>query len=180
MEPLYSPLEESDIDEVVCFFDRWSGKNFYTPEDIKDIIKKSRKASFVARVNDEVAGIRLTYAPGDWAEGYQQITPEQWKVDKGEAAYFKSLFVSDDHQKMGIGRTLSTKSIEVLCELGAKAILCHSWAESPGNSSRIYLEKMGFEPVKEHKNFWYEVPYLCVRCKPQKCTCTGVEMIKYI
>ena len=180
MEPIYSPLKESDIDEVIAFFDRWSGKNFYTREDLEEILSKSREASFTARVAGKFAGIRLTYAPGAWVESYKAITPEDWRVDKSTAAYFKSLFVSDEFQKMGIGKTLSSKSIEVLKEHGAKAILCHSWAESPGNSSRIYLDKMGFEPVKEHKNFWYDVPYLCVRCKPDRCTCTGVEMIKYI
>lgn len=180
MDPVYSPLGESDIDEVVSFFDRWSGKNFYTSEDIKEVIAKSHGASFVARVGGEVAGIRLTHAPGGWLKGYTQITPKEWRVSEDKVAYFKSLFVSDSFQKMGIGKTLSSKSIDVLKELGAKAILCHSWAESPGNSSRIYLERMGFEPVNEHKNFWYEVPYQCVRCRPEPCTCTGVEMIKYI
>ena len=165
---------------MVAFFDLWSGKNFYTTDDIKEVIDKSLGASFIARIGTEVAGIRLTYAPGDWFEGYKQVTPGDWKVSEDKVAYFKSLFVSDSFQKLGIGKNLSSKSIEVLKELGAKAILCHSWDESPGNSSRIYLEKMGFEPVNEHKNFWYEVPYLCVRCRPGPCTCTGVEMIKYI
>lgn len=180
MEPVLSPLTENDIDEVVAFFDKWSGKNFYTPDDVRQIISKSLGASFVARVGETVAGIRLTYAPGDWVDEYEQITPEAWKTSRDKAGYFKSLFVSDKFQKMGIGKSLSSKSIEVLKELGAEAILCHSWLESPNNSSQIYLKKMGFEPVKEHKNFWYEVPYQCVRCKPEKCICTGVEMIKYI
>jgi ribosomal protein S18 acetylase RimI-like enzyme len=180
MEAQFSPLTENDVEEVVAFFDRWSGKNFYTNEEVNEILKKSRKASFVARVADEVAGIRLTYAPGDWSEEYQQITPNEWKVPRDRVGYFKSLFVSDKFQKMGIGKTLSSKSIEVLKELGAEAILCHSWLESPNNSSQIYLKRMGFESVKEHENFWYDVPYLCVRCKPDKCICTGVEMIKYI
>lgn len=180
MEAIFTPLRESDIDEVVTFFDRWSGKNFYTHDEVKEILKRSSKASFIARVNGDVAGIRLTYAPGDWLNEYNAITPDEWKVNRGKVGYFKSLFVSEDYQKMGIGKSLSTKSIEVLKSLGTEAILCHSWAESPGNSSRIYLERMGFEPVKEHKNFWYEVPYQCVRCKPERCTCTGIEMIKYL
>lgn len=180
METVFAPLMESDIEEVVRFFDRWSGKNYYSFKDIELIISKSREASFIARADSEIAGIRLTYAPGDWVNEYKLISPDEWKVDRSEVAYFKSLFVSEAHQKLGIGKGLSSKSIEVLKELKTKAILCHSWAESPGNSSRIYLDKMGFEPVKEHKNFWYEVPYLCVRCQPERCTCTGVEMIKYL
>ncbi|MBK26760.1 MAG: GNAT family N-acetyltransferase [Halobacteriovorax sp.] len=180
MTPLYSSLKESDIAEVISFFDRWSGKNFYTPEELQYVFELSNGASFIARVENKIAGVRLTHAPGEWSNAYKQISPNKWKVPRAEVAYFKSLFVSSDFQKMGIGKTLSSMSIEVLKKLGAKAILCHSWAESPGNSSRIYLERMGFEAVEEHKNFWLEVPYECVRCKPRACTCTGVEMIKYI
>ncbi len=180
MTPVYSPLKESDIEEVISFFDRWSGKNFYTAEEVRYVISLSRGASFIARVGDEVAGIRLTHAPGAWSNEYKQISPDKWKVPRSDVAYFKSLFVSADFQKLGIGKTLSSMSIEVLKGLGAKAILCHSWAESPENSSRIYLEKMGFTAVEEHKNFWLEVPYDCVRCKPEPCTCTGIEMIKYL
>ena len=95
-------------------------------------------------------------------------------------SYFKSLFVSGDYQQQGLGKTLSTKSIELLKQMGAEAILCHSWLESPGNSSQKYLQRMGFTDVTTHEKFWYPVDYHCTRCGPAKCVCTAIEMIKKI
>ncbi|MFT6071055.1 MAG: putative N-acetyltransferase YhbS [Bacteriovoracaceae bacterium] len=180
MKPLFSPLSEDDIDDVITFFDKWSGKNYYKRPEMKSIVERSKGASFVARVGETIAGVRLTHAPGDWLEEYTQVTPEKWKIQRSEMAYFKSLFVSSEFQKMGIGKSLSNKSIEVLKDLGARGILCHSWLESPGNSSQIYLQNMGFEPVAHHERFWYDIPYECIRCKPSRCVCVGVEMIKYL
>ena len=77
-------------------------------------------------------------------------------------------FVSGDYQQKGIGKSLSDQSIEVLKKMDAKAILCHSWLESPGNSSQRYLQKMGFDSVKEHEKFWYPIDYECTRCSPGK------------
>jgi gamma-glutamylputrescine oxidase len=157
MTPRFSPLTMDDLEEVISFMDIWSGKNYYQKTELISIIKRSLGASFVARVGDEFAGVRLTHAPGNWLEEYTQVSPSKWKIQKDEIAYFKSLFVSSDFQKMGIGKTLSSKSIEVLKALGAKGILCHSWLESPANSSQIYLKKLGFESVAEHKKFWFEM-----------------------
>lgn len=180
MTPEFSPLTMDDLEEVISFFDIWSGKNYYKKPEMISIIERSKGASFVARVGGELAGVRLTHAPDCWLHEYTQVTPSKWKVKKEEVAYFKSLFVSSKFQKMGIGKSLSTKSIEVLKDLGAKGILCHSWLESPGNSSQIYLQNMGFSLVGEHEKFWYEIPYDCVRCSPSPCVCTGAEMIKYL
>ena len=52
--------------------------------------------------------------------------------------YFKSLFIHEDYQGAGLGKTLSHKA-SVLKEMGAHAVLCHSWMESPKNSSQRYL-----------------------------------------
>lgn len=179
-----SPFCSSDIPAVRLFFDRWSGENFYSERELENILEKSQlaglNASFCARVEGELAGVRLTYAPGGWTQGHRALSPEKWNVPEKTVAYFKSLFVSGDFQKMGIGKKLSSKSIEVLKEMGAEAILCHSWLESPGNSSQNYLQSMGFESVQEHPKFWYEVDYQCVRCAPEKCICTASEMIKYL
>lgn len=180
MKPTFSQLIEDDIPDVISFFDKWSGKNYYEQSEMKSIVERSKGASFVARVGDKIAGVRLTHAPGDWLDEYTQVSPSKWKVEKNDVAYFKSLFVSSEFQKLGIGKSLSQKSIEVLKSLGAKGILCHSWLESPGNSSQIYLQKMGFEVIASHEKFWYDVPYECIRCKPSRCICIGVEMIKYL
>ena len=70
--------------------------------------------------------------------------------------------------------------LSILKDMGAEAVLCHSWMESPENSSQRYLLKMGFQKIKEHPKFWYEIDYFCTRCGPSRCVCTAGEMIKLL
>lgn len=121
MTPIFSPLTFDDLEEVISFMDTWSGKNYYKLPELESIVRRSRGASFIARVGNEIAGVRLTHAPGDWLDEYTQVTPSKWNINKSQIAYFKSLFVSSDFQKMGIGKNLSNKSIEVLKELGRRS-----------------------------------------------------------
>ena len=84
----------------------------------------------------------------------------------------------EKYQGKGIGSKLSKLAIDQMKILETKAILAHAWQESPGNSSRNYLKRMGFEEVAEHKKFWNLVDYECTRCGPnQRCICTASEMI---
>jgi ribosomal protein S18 acetylase RimI-like enzyme len=93
-------------------------------------------------------------------------------------AYFKTLIVDSSLQGKGWGPRLTQLSIKSLRKTGATSIICHCWKESPKNSSFKYLTKLGFTPVGEIKNFWQDIDYECVVCKPHKCTCTAIEMIK--
>ena len=174
-----------EVGKTKSFSDEWVGKNYFSEKDLNEIIDLSIKdgfnASFLAIEDNELVGIRLTYAPGSWVNKIPQgLSPNLWKVEKNEVAYFKSLFIKEEYQGKGLGKKLSYESIKVLLKMGAKAIVCHSWIESPNDSSRRYLKKMGFEKIKEHPLFWSSLDYECVRCTPKKCACTALEMIKYL
>jgi N-acetylglutamate synthase-like GNAT family acetyltransferase len=179
------PLKENDLEKVRLFTDKWIGENYFSIEELQQIFMWSQKdgltASFLAVEGETIAGARLTYAPGVWINPQTRgLSANLWQTNPKNMAYFKSLFVSGDYQQKGIGKSLSDQSIEVLKKMDAKAILCHSWLESPGNSSQRYLQKMGFDSVKEHEKFWYPIDYECTRCSPSKCICTAMEMIKYL
>ncbi|OUR96871.1 hypothetical protein A9Q84_11075 [Halobacteriovorax marinus] len=179
------PIEIDDVDEVLAFTDKWIGKNYYDKQELLDIlhmgIRDGLNASLKAVVSGQLAGIRISLAPGNWIKPTSRgLTKDLWNVESDSMAYFKSLFVSGDFQKIGIGRALSSESIRVLGEMGAKGVLCHSWLESPGNSSQKYLLSFGFQPVKEHKLFWSVIDYVCTKCGPSKCSCTAIEMVKYL
>lgn len=179
-----APLEAGLLVRVKSFTDRWIGKNYFDQNQLAEILDRSRvegfNCSLVAMVDGEVAGVRLTFAPGSWTRQASGVTPDMWRAKLDQVAYFKSLFIAEKFQRLGLGRSLSSMSIEVLRQMGATAVVCHSWLESPENSSQIYLQKMGFEPVKTHPNFWADVDYICPRCAPRRCECSAVEMIKYL
>lgn len=185
MEILIRPMEKKDLESVRLFTDKWIGDNYFSLDELEMIFDWSqyqgRVSSFVAWDGETMAGARLTHAPGVWINSKTRgLSPERWSVEPDKTAYFKSLFVSGDYQQKGIGKSLSEKSMAVLKDMGAKAILCHSWLESPGNSSQRYLQKMGFEEVREHPKFWFPIDYECTRCSPERCVCTAMEMIKYL
>ncbi|MBT3980663.1 MAG: GNAT family N-acetyltransferase [Bacteriovoracaceae bacterium] len=177
----YIPLDLSRAEKIVSFCDRTIGDNYYSTDDIGDIYRRSilggRNCSFLAICDLEIVGIRFSYAPNCWLDLPLAVTPDKWNVEKPKVAYFKSLFIDPSFQCRGIGKSLSSMSIEMMKEMGARAIVCHSWLESPGSSSLKYLKSMGFSKVASHPKFWHHIDYQCVRCKPEKCVCTAIEMI---
>lgn len=161
--------------------DQEIGEDYYNFAELKDIAEKNQAThtnpSFVLMDGQNCVGVRLSLAPGQWESGKGQgLTPTKWGLPREQLAYFQSLFIKPSHQKSGWGKKLSLQSIEVLRSLGAQGVLCHSWVESPGDSSRKYLGSLGFAKVAEHPEYWRNVDYFCPRCgKP--CLCTAEEMI---
>lgn len=177
-------FELDHIDKVKIFTDEWIGINYYTAKDLELIQNQSSlnavNASFLAFEGDKLIAIRLSLAPQKWTNSTYGFSPSLWNVSSQKVAYFKSLFIHQDYRNKGLGKQLSQKSQFVLSQMGAKAILAHSWLESPANSSQEYLKKFNFIEVAQHTNFWKNIEYLCTRCKPEPCVCTAIEMIKYI
>jgi ribosomal protein S18 acetylase RimI-like enzyme len=174
-----------DLLSVKDFTDRWIGINYFSISDLNDVYELSfyegKCCSLLAFDNENLVAVRLTYAPGTWRDAFSKgLTSAQWSVAFKNIAYFKSLFVHENYQNKGLGKELSSQCINILKDMGARAILCHSWLESPNDSSRKYLQKMNFEIINEHVNFWKDIDYFCTRCSPEPCLCTGVEMILYL
>lgn len=180
----YRPIKTKDMEMLKRFTDRWIGEGYFTKEQLREAcikgIKEDLNAGFIATVKEKIVGVRISYAPGEWINKHTitTLSPGAWGIDIPDVAYFKSMFVHERFQQQGIGSKLSRLSIEQLKLMGAKAIVCHAWVESPGNSSRKYLQKMGFKEINQHKNFWYFVNYQCPRCgHNERCTCTAAEMM---
>lgn len=180
------PFDRKNIADVKAFTDEWIGRGYYSGDDLLRALELSYSAdgdccSFLAYEGSKLVAVRLTYAPGKWEEDIiRGLTPSKWQAEFSHLAYFKSLFVHVDKQAQGLGRELSRRSIDVVKKMGARAILCHCWLESPQDSSRQYLQKMGFIEVAQHPEFWKPVDYMCTRCAPDRCICTASEMIYYI
>jgi ribosomal protein S18 acetylase RimI-like enzyme len=180
-------FSEDNLESVKKFTDSWIGEGYYSLKDLKTILKQSKTqhhcTSFVAGDDEtnQLVGIRLVLAPGQLQNCNLKLSPHLWgDAAMDDVAYFKSLFVHKDYQGQGIGKKLSQKAISVLKEINAHAIVCHSWLESPGNTSQKYLKKLGFSEVVQYPLFWHEIDYLCTRCSPKRCQCTAMEMIKFL
>jgi ribosomal protein S18 acetylase RimI-like enzyme len=175
------PLALSDLPVLLDFTDQWIGKSYYSEKDLEQIYRQSNlngmNSSLIAWHNNKIKGIRFSLAPGQWIDSSSKIYSDRWGVAQNKAGYFKSLFICDEFQRMGLGSTLSHQSIEILKNMGAEAVVCHSWLESPNNSSQKYLKNNGFKEVGRHLNFWYSIDYQCPRCWPDRCICTAVEML---
>lgn len=179
------PLKLEDLPLVKTFTDRAIGLNYFSQEELKESFAKSSlngvMCSFVL-VDDggTIQGFRLAYPPTTWSKGKgSRLRSDLWPVPLESAAYFQSLFLSDDVQGQGWGPQLSEASVQAFLQLGARAIITHAWKESPNNSSIRYLTKFGFKPIAEHPEYWVDVDYECVR-DGKPCRCTAVEMIKLL
>lgn len=184
---LIRPLEKSDLPRAKEFTDTAIGENYYSPEEFEEIYQKSIKdgvmCSYVLEdeTTHKIRGIRITYPPGMWQKGKGKgLNPQLWKVEMEEAAYFQSLFVDLALTGQGWGSRLSEAAIQTLKKLQTKAIVAHSWKESPNDSSGRYLRGLGFHMVASHPKYWAEVNYNCTRCLKPPCQCTAEEMIKYL
>ncbi len=174
-------LKLSDLPALKAFTDREIGAGYYSESEIQDIFRKSQKngrmCSFLLKSDGEICGVRFTYAPGNWSHGKGEgLTISKWPFPLQDTAYFQSLFLAEKVQAQGFGGQLSARSIEVLKSIGAKGIVCHSWKESPNNSSSKYLEKIGFQVIAEHPLYWQHIDYNCTRCGKPPCQCTALEM----
>ena len=184
--PSIQSLERADLVRLKEFTDREIGAGYYSTNELEDIYERSRASgphgedvmcSRILKDGDEILGVRFTFPPGRWNKGKGSgLNVTKWPHSLDRTGYFQSLFLSDKVQGQGWGAKLSLASIESLREIGARGVVCHSWKESPNNSSTKYLEKMGFERVAEHPLYWKDVDYCCTRCLKPPCQCTAIEM----
>ncbi len=176
------PFTADDLAKVKEFTDREIGAGYYSDTELQNIFARSHKDGVMCSLlienrAGEIKGIRLSYPQGQWQSGKGQgLHPEKWPHPLQDTAYFQSLFLSADLQGQGFGGKISAEALRLLRQSGAKGVVCHSWKESPNNSSTRYLLKLGFSVVAEHPGYWREVNYNCTRCGKPPCQCTALEM----
>lgn len=192
--PSIQSLTRRDLAKLKEFTDREIGAGYYSMEELEDILKRSEAighdgkphmCSLVLKQGDEILGVRISFPPGKWQHGKGEgenhgIHPGKWPHPLSETGYFQSLFVSDKVQGHGWGPKLSYASLRVLADAGAKGVVCHSWKQSPHNSSFRYLDKMGFKVIAEHPLYWSKIDYRCTVCGDPPCQCTAIEMYREI
>jgi hypothetical protein len=179
-------LQKTDLVNLKSFTDRAIGQGYYSQDEIEKLYEQSialdqdgrpQVCSFLLKNNEEIQGVRITFPPGHWTHGKgNSLNQDKWPHLMSQTAYFQSLFLDEAAQGQGWGARMSQKSIEVLRELGTLGVVCHSWKESPHNSSARYLEKMGFVVLAEHPKYWKDINYNCTRCGAPPCQCTALEM----
>ncbi|MEC9073014.1 MAG: GNAT family N-acetyltransferase [Myxococcota bacterium] len=175
-------MEEADVDGVSLLADRLVGSSYYTPDLVREYRRRSSAGhdvfSYVAETTDgELVAFRFVLPAGRWSGGRGKgLSPERWPADLSDTAYFQSCFVDDRCMGKGIGRRLAWQAMDDLKRAGTRAVVAHSWKESPHGSSLRYLTRLGFQPVAEHLEYWKEVDYVCRRCG-EPCLCTAIEVV---
>ncbi len=181
---LIRPLgtDAHEIEKLKEFTDREIGVDYYSDSELKDIAQRSRLGGMMHSLvlvdrEDRILGIRMTFPPGAWSSGKGRgLSPHLWPHRPDQTAYFQSLFLAVEIQGQGWGGKLSQTAIERLKSCGTLGIVCHSWKESPNNSSFRYLNKLGFKLVAEFTDYWSQISYHCTRCLAPPCRCTAQEM----
>lgn len=176
------PLAAADLQAVKRFTDAEIGAGYYAMPELDDVFRRSQAGTIMCSfvlvdATQAIKGVRITYPPGQWKQGKGSgLTVMAWPNRLDETGYFQSLFVAADLQGQGWGGRLSERALEALRAAGAKGVVCHSWKESPNDSSTRYLKKLGFTLIAEHPLYWKDVDYNCTRCQKPPCQCTAQEM----
>jgi len=179
----YRPMTAADHAAVIRLANEVHGDNYLTEESLAEYAAKAERdgvnLNWLAYMGDQLAGIRLTFAPGTWPID-AQCTPDDWPVAASKMCYFKCAAVSESARGAGIGRGLLERSIDAAKQLGCEAGLAHIWLQSPNNSAFSYFSKCGGQLIREHKKRWYQLSvedgYHCPVCDGV-CFCTAAEMI---
>jgi GNAT superfamily N-acetyltransferase len=180
MDVTIRAMTPADAGPVSALADRLIGDAYYTPESVAETIKLStsngQPFSYLALANEEPVAFRFVLPPGRWDHGRGEgLAPERWPARLEETAYFQSCFVDQAMMGHGIGRRLAHRALADLKAAGARAVVAHSWKESPHGSSLRYLTRLGFEPVAEHPEYWVDVDYTCA-LDGKPCRCTAIEV----
>ncbi|PWW09709.1 MULTISPECIES: GNAT family N-acetyltransferase [Pseudidiomarina] len=179
----YKQLTAADFDAVIELGNKVHGDNYLTDESLADYaergIKDGINLNWLAFVDGQLAGIRLTFAPGNW-ELDDHCTPAEWPVTPEQMCYFKCVAVDPDIRGAGIGRGMLERSINEAKKLGCRAGLAHIWMQSPDNAAFEYFTRCGGELIEEHGKRWYDLSvndgYHCPVCDGI-CYCSAGEMI---
>ena len=176
-------LNSTDFPSLVQLSDSVFGKGYYTENSflkIKDLLtENNRTASWVAEKDSLLVGFRIVFLPGSWLKhsAFKKSLKEFWGCSPDKTAYFKTVCIHKDFRRKKIGSQLANLAIQDLKSLHCKAIVTHSWDESYDNSSRQYLNSVGFKEVGPIPNFWHEEVYDCDVCQSKPCVCNATEMI---
>ena len=155
------------------------GVDYFKDHELEKMYHNSFAAqtncSFVLMEGTNLRGVRITYPPGQWTKGKgEDLAEEEWPHPKSSTAYFQTIYLDPAVAGKGWGKKLSEKSLAILKGLGVKGVVCHSWKESPYNSSNRYLTALGFVSVAEYPSYWKNCS--CGICTTELCECTAVEM----
>lgn len=174
-------MRPSDAPAVEALATRVIGPGYYPAATVLEYLERSTVGgvvcSHVALAGGQVVAFRFALPPGRWDSGRGQgLHPERWPAPLEQCAYFQSSYVDDRWMGHGIGRRMAAAALDALRALGARAVVTHSWKESPHGSSFRYLSRLGFVAVAELPDYWAEVDYVC-RLDGKPCRCTAIEMV---
>lgn len=179
----FRPMTAADFAAVIVLANKVHGDNYLTESNLSDYfargLKQGRNLHWLAFANNQLVGLRLTFAPGNW-DVDDFCTPSGWPVSREQMCYFKCAAIDQDFQGLGIGKSLLQHSVVEASGLGCQAGLAHIWRQSPNNSAFAYFSRCGGELIQDHPDRWYrasvEDGYFCPVCNGI-CHCTAAEMV---
>jgi len=185
MSVLVRDMALADAAACSLLADALFGPGYYPPAKIIESLQQSTLSGVVCShvatsARGQLLGFRIALPPGRWASGRGEgLSPDLWPLPLDDCGYFQSAFVAFEVRGQGIGPLMAAAAEDALVRLGARAIVTHSWKESPDNASMRYLSRLGFTTVTEYPGYWSKVDYECFR-DGNPCQCTAVEMIKLL
>ncbi len=178
----YKNLTPDDFEQVIRLGNLVHGDGYLSVENLtrwhQQGIVNNINASYVAYIDEQLVGFRITFSAQQWQED-EWCSTELWPVTIKNTCYFKCNTVIEKHRGLGIGGKLLKLSISAAKQQGALAGVSHLWQQSPKNSAVAYFTRCGGKLIKVHPDKWLadsKQGYCCTLCG-YECHCSAAEMM---
>jgi ribosomal protein S18 acetylase RimI-like enzyme len=171
----------ADISGLISIADQLFGQGYLNQKDFQSYIDDDAKTCLVARTNGTISGFQLiqTCSPNQIME--IALSEEDWFTQqfakKRSIGVLKSIAVSREFKKNGIGTLLTKQSIKLI-QKTSKEIISICWEQKGDTPILAILEKCGMRLIHEIDEFWkidsLIKKYNCQICGPPPCRCRGL------
>ncbi len=178
-EVAYLDFSRYFLNDMIKIADSRFGENYIKEKEILKNVETENEMCKLAvnKINGRLLGYCLFYDEDiNTAEKTFKIPKEELIQVSGSSdniCHLKSLAISKDVEKSGIGQNLFGSCLEKAENLDFSAGWCPAWKRGNYVPAARILNLYGFKPYKTVSNLWFDdKEYKCIECKgPCVCEC---------
>lgn len=167
----------SELKEALAMMNRTQGVGLFNSSYLTNKIESQNAIALGAFDSNELLAVGCAELINDFSYYIPFDENISLKMKNQKVGSLCTLCVREDLQGKGIGQLLSQWRMKWLKEEGCFVVLGVSWASGLMHTSDRVFKKLGFEPVKEVKEFFKasaeKYPFQCPGCRTQPCICSA-------
>lgn len=178
IEPKITLATKSSVPRILAIAENQLGKDYISEASLdfdKNIILK-------AQIENETVGFSISKLidKEEFKNEFNKVAGMKNRVINSidKIGVIRTIAVSLDFQRRGIGNKLLKESLLLLSQRGAEIIIIVGWKSCKGTKIHSLAQLNNFRIIGEIKNYWYEDSqskmYGCPVCGEPPCECSAV------